>query len=170
MAFQMRLFCTSRILKTGGSLDSKDLMLLKQHLVASMKAKTKQRTMVIRSCLSEITNMQKIANHRPITVSSVVQKQIRKRHESVTAFRGGGRLDLVEIEMQEVGILESLLPKQLQDAEIAGLLQVVIAELEVCGVAASFGNVMKAVGTNASLGEDVAPKARIAVILKGLLQ
>ncbi|MBI1974953.1 MAG: GatB/YqeY domain-containing protein, partial [Parcubacteria group bacterium] len=44
--------------------------------------------------------------------------EAKKRREAIEGFEKGGRIDLVEKERKELGILETYLPLQLSDEEI----------------------------------------------------
>ena len=51
-------------------------------------------------------------------VTSVLEKMIKQRKESVVAFEKGGRADLVAKENGEIAVLQPYLPAQLSDAEL----------------------------------------------------
>jgi uncharacterized protein YqeY len=54
-------------------------------------------------------------------IVGVLSREVKTRRESVEAFRKGGRDDLASKEEAEIGILQTYLPEQLADAEIAAL-------------------------------------------------
>lgn len=72
----------------------------------------------------------------------VVTKQAKQRRDSIEQYRLAGRTDLVDHEQQELTIIETYLPKQLTDDEIAARVQAVVAELGVSGPKA-MGSVMQ---------------------------
>ncbi|WP_018700740.1 GatB/YqeY domain-containing protein [Amorphus coralli] len=51
-------------------------------------------------------------------VAGLLVKMIEQRRESAQTFEAAGRIDLAEQERQEIGIIKSLLPPQLDDSEM----------------------------------------------------
>lgn len=51
-------------------------------------------------------------------VLQIMAKMIRQRQESQKAFEGAGRLELAEQEREEMAILKSFLPRQLDEEEV----------------------------------------------------
>ncbi len=98
-------------------------------------------------------------------VMQVIQKQIKQRKESIQQFRNAGRAELAAKEEQEVAVIESYLPSQLQDAE---LLKLVEAEVKALGAVTKkdFGRAMK-VCTEKLAGQ--ADNKRISEILGKIL-
>jgi uncharacterized protein YqeY len=76
-------------------------------------------------------------------ILSLVQKEIKMRHESIEEFKKGNRQDLVERSEAEVKVLEQFLPKQLSDEEIRAVVQTAISEVGASSIA-DMGKVMKA--------------------------
>jgi uncharacterized protein YqeY len=60
-------------------------------------------------------------------VTSVLEKMIKQRKESVVAFEKGARADLVAKENAEIAVLQPYLPAQLSDAELDALIAEAIA-------------------------------------------
>src|SRR5688572_4320388 len=54
-------------------------------------------------------------------IQQVIQKQLKQRKESIDQFAKNGRPELAEKEIAEARVLESYLPKQMSDAELAAL-------------------------------------------------
>ncbi|WP_420005488.1 GatB/YqeY domain-containing protein [Arenibacterium sp. LLYu02] len=61
-------------------------------------------------------------------ILAILGKMTKQRKESARAYEEGGRLDLAEREMNEIGIIEEFLPKQLSDAEISNAVKVAVDE------------------------------------------
>ncbi len=59
---------------------------------------------------------------------AVIRKQIKQRQDSIESFTQGGRDDLISSEKAELAILETYLPADLSDAEVAALVDQAIAE------------------------------------------
>jgi len=66
---------------------------------------------------------------------NLLQKQVRQRHESIDAFRRGGRPDLVAREEAELEVLREYLPPPLTMEEIAEAARQVISEVGARGPA-----------------------------------
>src|SRR3954465_6199688 len=60
-------------------------------------------------------------------VTAVIEKEIKRRKESIAAFEKGGRADLVAKESTEITVLAPYLPAQLSDAEIDVLISEAIS-------------------------------------------
>lgn len=74
----------------------------------------------------------------------VLKRMAKQRRESVESFKAGNRMDLADKESFELSVIESYLPKQLDDAALENLVKAQIAELGATGPA-DMGKVMKAV-------------------------
>lgn len=77
-------------------------------------------------------------------VISVIEKMLKQRRDSITAYESANRTDLAEIEKAEVVVLQAYLPKQLTDEEVATLLEQVIADTEAVDMK-DMGKVMAAI-------------------------
>jgi len=60
---------------------------------------------------------------------SIVQKEVKKRRDSIEQYQKGGRPELAEKESNEVKVLESFLPKPLAAEKLEALARAAIAEL-----------------------------------------
>ncbi len=79
----------------------------------------------------------------------VVQKEVKKRRDSIEQFEKGGRLELAEKEKREISVLETFLPKPLTPAELEQLVNEAIRELGATGKK-DMGPVIKAVQAKAA--------------------
>lgn len=61
-------------------------------------------------------------------VSSVIEKLLKQRHESITQFEAANRNDLAGAEKFEAGVLESYLPPRLSESEIVRAVDEAVAE------------------------------------------
>jgi uncharacterized protein YqeY len=62
-------------------------------------------------------------------VLAILGKMVKQRQESARVYEEGGRLDLAEREMTEIGIIEEFLPRPLSDAEVARAVEAAVAEV-----------------------------------------
>lgn len=77
-------------------------------------------------------------------VVGVIEKMLKQRRDSIAAYEGAGRDDLADVEKFEVSILQAYMPQQLSEAEIAAIVEKVIAETGAVG-AKDMGKVVGAV-------------------------
>ncbi|NDJ61450.1 MAG: GatB/YqeY domain-containing protein [Chloroflexi bacterium] len=61
-------------------------------------------------------------------VVTVLQREVKKRRDSVEEAKNSGRDDLADQEAEQLAVLESFLPQQLSREEIVALVQSAIAE------------------------------------------
>ncbi|RME47344.1 MAG: GatB/YqeY domain-containing protein [Caldilineae bacterium] len=127
-------------------------MNLKERLTADLKEAMKQgdavRKETIRALRNAIRNAE-IDRRRELTdaeLLDVVARQAKQRRDSIEQYRQGNRPDLVEQESRELTIIETYLPRQLTDDEIAARADAVIAELGVTDMK-GMGAVMKRLTT-----------------------
>src|SRR3954467_6800868 len=64
----------------------------------------------------------------------LLQGMIKQRRESIALYRQGNRPELAEQEEQEIAVIESFLPKQMSDDEIAAAARDAIAATGAAGV------------------------------------
>ncbi|MST93931.1 MAG: GatB/YqeY domain-containing protein [Pedosphaera sp.] len=79
----------------------------------------------------------------------IVQKEVKKRRDSVEQFTAGGRPELAAIETSEITVLETFLPQQLSPEELEQLVRATIQELGATSKK-EMGPVMKAVQAKAA--------------------
>jgi hypothetical protein len=68
-------------------------------------------------------------------VIGVIQKEIRQRQESITAFKQGNRPDLVAIEEAEMAVLLTYMPAQVSREDIVAAAKRIIGETGAHGPA-----------------------------------
>lgn len=97
---------------------------------AAMRAKDTARLGTIRLLLAAIK--QKEVDERAelddVAISSIVEKLIKQRKDSISQFQAAGRDDLVAAEQAELTVLQAYLPEQLSPAEIEAAVVAAIAE------------------------------------------
>jgi uncharacterized protein YqeY len=123
-------------------------MTLKERITEDMKTAMrsgeKDRLAVIRLIQSAIK--QREVDERIVLddaqVTSVLEKMIKQRKESIAAFEKGARPDLVAKEQAEIVVLSPYLPEQMSDADLDAL----IAEAITSTGAASIKDMGKVMG------------------------
>jgi uncharacterized protein YqeY len=100
-------------------------------------------------------------------ITSVLEKMIKQRKESIVAFEKGARADLVAKENAEIVILQPYLPAQLGEAELDALIAEAIAATGAASIK-DMGKVMGIVKAKAAGKADMgAVGARIKAKLGG---
>ena len=82
-------------------------------------------------------------------VVTVIQKEVKKRRDSVEQYEAGNRPDLAAKEKQEITVLEAFLPKPLAPDELEQLIRATIQELGATSKK-EMGAVIKAVQAKAA--------------------
>jgi hypothetical protein len=77
-------------------------------------------------------------------VVAVLDKMLKQRNDSITAFKLGARQDLADKEQAELAVLQPYLPVRLSVDEVAAEVQAIVAELGAKGPG-DMGKVMGAV-------------------------
>lgn len=113
---------------------------------AAMRAKDSERLGTIR--LLTAAMKQKEVDERieldDAAVIAVIDKMVKQRKDSITAFEQGGRADLAAKEAAELVVLEAYLPARLSADEITAEVKAIVAELGAKGPG-DMGKVMGAV-------------------------
>jgi hypothetical protein len=60
-------------------------------------------------------------------VIAVIEKMLKQRRDSVAQYEQAGRQDLADVEKREMAILQSYLPQQLSEAELASMVAEAVA-------------------------------------------
>jgi hypothetical protein len=76
-------------------------------------------------------------------IQRMLQAMVKQRRESIALYRQGNRPDLAEHENEEIAIIESFLPRQLNEGEIEAAAKAVISETGAT-TAKDLGKVMSA--------------------------
>ncbi len=108
---------------------------LQDDLKHAMREKDDLRKRTIRMALAEIKNKEIDARGElsDADVAAVLQKEAKRRRETLDELVQVDRPDLVASEQAELEVLVEYLPKQLSRDDIAGLARQVIAELNAEG-------------------------------------
>lgn len=116
-----------------------------EDMKSAMRAKDSERLGTIRLLLAAMK--QKEVDERieldDIMVVAIVDKLVKQRKDSVTAFTEGGRKDLADKEAFEIKVLEAYLPKRMSAEEVAVEVKAIVAELGASGP----GDMGKVMGT-----------------------
>ena len=98
-------------------------------------------------------------------ILKVLRKMKKQRQESADLYQKGGRQELLEAEKGEIKIIDSFLPKQLNEAETKKICEETIKSLG----ASSVKDMGKIMGTLKQKYADVIDFSKVNTIVKGLL-
>src|SRR5436190_7281109 len=125
---------------------------LSQEIKSAMLAKDADRLQTLRMLKSAMGYAQiekKTDTLSEPDVVSIVQKEVKKRRDSIEQFEKGGRPELAEKEKKEITILEEFLPKALTPEELEQLVKAAIQETGATSKK-DMGPVIKAVQAKAA--------------------
>jgi uncharacterized protein YqeY len=125
---------------------------LVQEIKTAMLAKDAERLSALRMLKSSVGYAQ--IERKTETLSepdfiAVVQKEVKKRRDSIEQFEKGGRTELADREKREIVVLETFLPKALSAEELEQLVKATIQEVGATGKK-EMGPVIKAVQAKAA--------------------
>jgi uncharacterized protein YqeY len=97
---------------------------VRERTTAALKAGDKVTVGTLRMLSAAITNREKDVGHELTDdeVREVAGKEVKKRAESIEAFAGAGRTELVEKEEAERAVLEPYAPAQLDEGAVDALI------------------------------------------------
>lgn len=121
---------------------------LKNELKQSMLSKNADKTSTLRMVISALGyyEIEKGGAGYEATeedIETVLQRQAKQRRDSIEQFKAGGRDELAAKEAKELELLESYLPKQMDEEEVKKLVDEAIAQTGATS-ASDMGKVMGA--------------------------
>jgi uncharacterized protein YqeY len=108
---------------------------LADDLKQALKSGDTVRRDTLRLLISSVNNAE-MAKQAPLTdadILGVIAKEVKRRQESIDAFKKGNRPDLVAKEEAEMAILQGYLPAQLSHDDIVAAAREVIAAVGAKG-------------------------------------
>ena len=126
---------------------------ISSELKTAMKARDATRLATLRLINAAIKDReiaargeQNVSELSDADLVAVLTRMIKQRRDSARAYEEAARLDLAEKETAEIAVIESFLPRQLNDDEMKAAIDTVIAELGASSVR-DIGAVMGALKT-----------------------
>lgn len=98
-------------------------------------------------------------------VLAMLHKMVRQREDSIAMYEEAGRIDLVEREQEEIRVIRSFMPPQMDEEEIRTASEEMKAELDCRGIK-DMGRMMSAMKERYAGRMDF---GRAACVVKGLL-
>ena len=122
---------------------------LNESLKSSMKEKNTVAVSTLRLILAAIKDRDIAARSNGVDggipdeeILQVLQTMVRQRNESIEMYRKGNREELAQQEEQEIEVIQTFMPRQLDDAEM----EAAIAEVIEATGASSIKDMGKAMG------------------------
>ena len=100
-----------------------------------------------------------------VEIIKVLRRMRKQRQESVNLYKKGGRQELVEVEESEIKIIDTFLPKQLNEEETKKICKETIESLGV----SSIKDMGKIMGSLKQKYSDTINFSKVNTIVKGLL-
>lgn len=114
---------------------------LNEALKEAMRSKNQRAVSTLRLILAALKDRDIAARGRGVTdgidedeILSMLQTMIKQRREAIALYEQGGRLELAEQEREEIGVIETFLPKQFSEDEIRGAVDAVIKDIGATGI------------------------------------
>ncbi|HEY4374619.1 MAG TPA: GatB/YqeY domain-containing protein [Burkholderiales bacterium] len=138
-----------------------------EDMKSAMRAKEAQKLSAIRMLLAAIKQVEVDKRIVPTDadVTAIVEKEIKKRRDSITQYTAAKREDLAANEQFEVDVLSAYLPKQADDAEIEAVIAEAVAAAGGSGPQV-MGKVMGAVKAKLAGRADM---TRVSALVKAKL-
>lgn len=146
---------------------------LNDALKTAMLAKDARKVSTVRLILAALKDRDIAARGRgkmdgidEAEILSMLQSMIKQRRESISLYEQGGRLELAQQEADEIAIIETFLPKQMDEAEAVEAVRAIIAEIGATGIK-DMGKVMAALKENYAGQLDPSKSSQIVKKLLG---
>jgi len=142
-----------------------------EQLKTSMKAGTAARTSTLRMIMAKLKDIDIAARPKGVDkvpddeVLAMLRGMVKSRRESVDLYRQGSRQDLVDKEEAEIAVIESFLPQQMDEADMAAAVTAAIADTGAASIK-DMGKVMAALRAKHAATLDM---AKAGPLVKALL-
>jgi uncharacterized protein YqeY len=103
---------------------------IQRDLTAAMKSHEELRLSVLRMVKAALKHreIEKMATLDDAEALQILQKLVKQRRESAEQFEKGGRPELAEKEILEIGVIESYLPAAPTDDEVRAAIDAAVSE------------------------------------------
>ncbi len=145
---------------------------IEDKLNQALKAKDKNSYPTLRLIVSAIKDFEIAGRSKGLKetkdsdIISLLKKMIKQRNESSEVYEKAGRKELLENERKEISVINTFLPKQLNEEETKKICEETIKSVG----ATSIKDMGKIMGTLKSKHADSLDFSKVSSILKGLLK
>jgi uncharacterized protein len=113
----------------------------RNRLKEAMKARASRTVSTVRLILAELKERDVALRGQgnsdglsDVEIQRMLQAMIKQRRESIALYRQGNRPELAEQESEEIAVIETFLPRQLDQGEIEAAAAAAIVEIGATGV------------------------------------
>jgi uncharacterized protein len=113
----------------------------RNRLKETMKARDSRTVSTVRLILAELKERDVALRGQgnsdglsDVEIQRMLQAMIKQRRESIALYRQGNRPELAEQESEEIAVIETFLPRQLDQGEIEAAAAAAIVEIGATGV------------------------------------
>lgn len=118
---------------------------INNNLKEAMRSKSELDLSVLRMLITAIKNkkieLKQSEDLSDDQILDVVKSEVKKRKDSITSYKQGGREDLAEIEENEIKVLEKYMPEQMSDDDLLAIVEEVVASIDGATMQ-DFGRIM----------------------------
>ena len=145
---------------------------IEEKLNQSLKNKDKSVYPTLRLIISGIKNFliankaKEIKELSDQDIMVILKKMVKQRNESCEVYKKAGRIELLEIETKEIGIINSFLPKQLSEEDTKRLCEETIKKVG----ASSIKDMGKVMGDLKKTHGDILDFSKVGSIIKTVLK
>jgi len=145
---------------------------IEEKLNQSLKNKDKSVYPTLRLIISGIKNVliankaKEIKELSDQDIMVILKKMVKQRNESCEVYKKAGRIELLEIETKEIGIINSFLPKQLSEEDTKRLCEETIKKVG----ASSIKDMGKVMGDLKKTHGDILDFSKVGSIIKTVLK
>jgi uncharacterized protein YqeY len=141
---------------------------ISKELIVAMRAKDQAALRALRAVKAEILLFKTSGSDAPLDEAAetkILQKMVKQRKESLAIYVEQSREDLAQKEREEIAVIESFLPAQLDESALKDFVAQLVSELGATGMK-DMGRVMSE--ANQRLAGQADGKS-IATVVKALL-
>ena len=145
---------------------------IEEKLNQSLRNKDKSVYPTLRLIISGIKNVlianriKEIKELSDQDIMVILKKMVKQRNESCEVYKKAGRIELLEIETKEIGIINSFLPKQLSEEDTKKLCEETIKKVG----ASSIKDMGKVIGDLKKTHGDILDFSKVGSIIKTVLK
>ena len=119
---------------------------LAEEIKSAMRAKNTARLATLRFLLAAVKQKEVDERREPTDadITTIIEKQVKQRRESIAAFEQAGRTETAEQEKAELAVLQEFLPQAASPEEVAAAIEAALASVAAQGVSgpAAMGKAM----------------------------
>lgn len=140
---------------------------LSQATKDAMRARDKERVATLRMVNAEVKRLE-VDERRELSdddIFAILNKMLKQRQDAQGQYQDAGRDDLAAIEAYEISVIQTFLPEQMDEDELAAFVAAIISEAGAGGMQ-DMGKVM---GLLKSKGEGRVDMGRASALVKAQL-